>query len=275
MRHFIPTVIATLVAASPALALDQAGEQSTAIRPAPPSRSAEFLTGIEYEEGKYGTAQKVETVSIPTSLRVSAGRIQLTATLPYVRIDAPGNVVGGGGGGILGLPIIVDPTRPATRDRREGIGDLRLGAAYTVPSTSLGLTFMGQMKVPTASERKRLGTGKIDYMVGAELSKSFGGITPFASVAYTIAGDPQGYDLRNSISARGGLAAQIGEKVRGHISYGYAQSLSRLVPDEQQISTGINAGLSDRLSLGLYGSAGLSRGAPDIGAGMQVGLRLF
>jgi hypothetical protein len=254
--------------------VEQAGEQSTAIRPAPASRAVEVSTGIEYQKGKYGTAQKVEALSIPTNLRVSTGRVQFTATLPYLRIDSPGNVVGGGGG-IFGLPIIVDPTRPATRDRREGIGDLRLGAAYSVPSSSLGLTFTGQVKVPTASERKRLGTGKIDYMVGAELSKSFAGITPFASVAYTIPGDPQGYDLRDSISAQAGLAAQIGERVRGHILYGYAQSLSRLVPDEQQISTGINAGLSDRLSLGLYGSAGLSQGAPDVGAGVQVGLRLF
>jgi hypothetical protein len=274
MRHFLPTVTATLMAASPALAVEQAGEQSTAIRPAPASRAVEVSTGIEYQKGKYGTAQKVEALSIPTNLRVSTGRVQFTATLPYLRIDSPGNVVGGGGG-IFGLPIIVDPARPATRDRREGIGDLRLGAAYSVPSSSLGLTFTGQVKVPTASERKRLGTGKIDYMVGAELSKSFAGITPFASVAYTIPGDPQGYDLRDSISARAGLAAQIGERVRGHIFYGYAQSLSRLVPDEQQISTGINAGLSDRLSLGLYGSAGLSQGAPDVGAGVQVGLRLF
>jgi hypothetical protein len=261
------------MAASPALAVEQAGEQSTAIRPAPASRAVEVSTGIEYQKGKYGTAQKVEALSIPTNVRVSTGWVQFTATLPYLRIDSPGNVVGGGG--IFGLPIIVDPARPATRDRREGIGDLRLGAAYSVPSSSLGLTFTGQVKVPTASERKRLGTGKIDYMVGTELSKSFAGITPFASVAYTIPGDPQGYDLRDSISARAGLAAQIGERVRGHILYGYAQSLSRLVPDEQQISTGINAGLSDRLSLGLYGSAGLSQGAPDVGAGVQVGLRLF
>jgi hypothetical protein len=129
------------MAASPALAVEQAGEQSTAIRPAPASRAVEVSTGIEYQKGKYGTAQKVEALSIPTNLRVSTGRVQFTATLPYLRIDSPGNVVGGGG--IFGLPIIVDPTRPATLDRREGIGDLRLGAAYSVPSSSLGLTFTG------------------------------------------------------------------------------------------------------------------------------------
>lgn len=274
MRHLIISFTAMLAAAAPAWAVDQAGEQSTAIRPSPSGPATELSTGIEYQEGKYGTGQKIETVSIPTSLRISTGRLQFTATLPYLRIDAPGNVVGGGGS-ILGLPIIVDPTRPATRDRREGIGDLRLGAAYSVPTSIVDLTLLSQVKVPTASERKRLGTGELDYTVGAELAKSFGGVTPFVGVAYTIPGDPQGYDLRNSISGRAGIAAQIGTRVRGHVSYGYAQSLSRLVPDEQQISTGINAGLSKRLSLGLYGSAGLSRGAADVGAGVQLGFKIF
>lgn len=205
-------------------------------------------------------------------MRVSAGQIQFSATLPYVRIDAPGNVVGGGG--LLGLPIIVDPTRPATRERREGVGDLRVGAAYTVPSSSIGLTVSTEVKIPTAPEDKGLGTGEVDYAVGAELSKSLGHLTPFVGVAYTLPGNPGDYELRNSLSARAGAAVHIGPKVRGHVSYGYAQSLSPLVPDEQQIETGLNASLSRRLSLGVYGSAGLSEGAPDVGAGLQLGFRI-
>lgn len=273
MRYLIMVATAVLVP-MPAMAANQAHEQSTATRPAPSERAMELSSGMEYQKGKYGTGQKVETYSIPTNLRVSTGRFQFSATLPYLRIDAPGNVVGGGGS-ILGLPIIVDPTRPATRNRREGIGDLRLGAAYTMPSSSFDLTLLSQMKVPTASGRKRLGTGEIDYSVGAELSKRLGGVTPFVGIGYTIPGDPEGYDLRNSLSARAGVAAGLGSRVRGYVAYGYAQSLSPLVTDEQQISTGINAGLSDRLSLGLYGSAGLSQGSPDVGAGVQLGVKLF
>ena len=243
-------------------------------RPAPMGTGAELSTGLEYQDGTFGTAQKAETTSIPTSLRITTGRFQFNATLPYLRIDAPGNVVGGGGR-FFGLPIIVDPSQPATRARREGLGDLRLGASYLIPLSGVGLTVMGQVKLPTASRRKKLGTGKADYLMGAELAKSFGRFTPFAGLSYTIAGDPQGFDLRNAISARAGVAGQIAAGLRGHVSYDYAQSLSRLAPDQEQISTGINAGLTNRLSLGLYGSAGLSQGAPDLGAGLQLGVRLF
>ena len=115
------------------------------------------------------------------------------------------------------------------------------------------------------------GTGEFDYALGAELSRSFGRVTPFVGVGYTMPGDPEHYDLGNSLSARAGAAVQMGKRVRGHVTYGYAQSISPLIPDEQQIATGINAGLSDRLSLGLYGAAGLSKGSPDVGAGVRLG----
>lgn len=273
MRHVLSAAIATLAIVSPARAADQIGEQSSVTQP-PMGAGAELSTGIEYQDGTFGTAEKVETTSVPTSLRVATGRFQFTVTVPYLRINAPGNVVGAGGG-LFGLPNIVDPSQPATRVLREGLGDLRLGASYIASLSGAELTVMAQVKVPTASQRKKLGTGKPDYMMGAELAKSFGRITPFADLSYTIAGDPQGFDLRNAISARAGVAGQIAAGLRGHISYDYAQSLSRLAPDQEQISTGINAGLTNRLSLGLYGSAGLSKGAPDVGAGFQLGVRLF
>jgi hypothetical protein len=235
--------------------------------------SAALSTGIEYEEGDYGTGQRVSTTSIPASLRLSSGQFQFVATLPYVRVDAPGNVVGGGG--LFGLPIIIDPGQPATRQKREGIGDLVLGAVYTLPSQDIGLSLSGQAKIPTASREKGLGTGKADYALGAELFKRIGRVTPFAGVGYSLPGDPDGYELRNSFSARVGAALDIGQAVRGQISYNYAQSASTLVPDEQQLSSSLHTSLSNRLSLGIYGSAGLSEGAPDVGAGVQIGVRLW
>lgn len=264
--------VAAALAATPAMA-EQIGDQSQAVRPQPVGPAVELSTGIEYQQGEYGTGQRIETISVPASLRVTTGQVRFSATLPYLRVDAPGNVIGGGGG-LLGLPIIVDPTEPATRIRRQGVGDLRLGAAYTVPSASVGLSVSSQVKVPTASRDKGLGTGEMDFAVGAELSKTFGGVTPFVGLGYTLPGDPEGFDLRNSLSARAGAAVQMGPAVRGHVAYGYAQSLSPLVPDEQQVSTGLNAGLSDSLSLGLWGSAGLSEGSPDVGAGIQLGVRI-
>ena len=272
MRVSIVTI--AIAVSAPALAANPIGDQPPAVRPVLSKPAVEISTGLEYQEGKYGTGQKVETISIPTSVRVTTGRFQFSATLPYVRIDAPGNVVGGGGG-VFGLPILIDPNQPATRTRREGLGDLKLGAAYTVPSTIVDLSLLGQVKLPTASKADNLGTGETDYSLGAEFSKRLGGMIPFIGVSYTIPGDPEGYDLRNSLSLRGGIATMLSPQVRGYISYGHSRSASRLLTNEKQISTGVNAGLSDRLSLGVFSTAGLSQGSPDIGAGVQLGMRIF
>jgi len=87
------------------------------VRHSAPGTSAALSTGIEYEEGDYGTGQRVSTISIPASLRLSSGQFQFIATLPYVRVDAPGNVVGGGG--LFGLPIVIDPgSRPRDKSVR-------------------------------------------------------------------------------------------------------------------------------------------------------------
>jgi len=272
MRVSIVTI--AVAASAPAMAANPIGDQPPAVRPVLSKPAVEISTGFEYQKGKYGTGQKVETISIPTSVRVTTGRFQFSATLPYVRIDAPGNVVGGGGG-VFGLPILIDPNQPATSTRREGLGDLKLGAAYTVPSTIVDLSLLGQVKLPAASKAGNLGTGETDYSLGAEFSERLAGVIPFIGVSYTIPGDPKGYDLRNSLSLRGGIATMLSPRVRGYISYGQSRSTSRLLTNEKQVSTGINAGLSNRLSLGVFGTAGLSQGSPDIGAGIQLGMRIF
>jgi hypothetical protein len=266
MRHVLIWAAATVLAA-PANARPAGAPATTG----PAAGAAiELSTGLDYEEGEFGTGESVETLTLPAGLLVSTGRFRFSARLPYLRVDAPGNVIGGG---LLGLPII-DPTRPATRQTRQGIGDLRLGAAYVLPVASANLSLSGEVKVPTASLAKGLGTGEADYSASAELSRSLGRVTPFAGVAYNMPGDPDGFELRDSLSAWAGAAVQIGGKLRGHASYGYAQSLSPLVEDDQRLTTGLSASLSPRLALGLYGSAGLSDGAPDVGAGIRLGFRI-
>ncbi|MFN3945028.1 MAG: hypothetical protein ACK4K7_08870 [Allosphingosinicella sp.] len=244
-----------------------------AAAPALAAPRAELSTGVEHQQGEFGTGQRIETLTVNNAVRIDGDRLSLSAQLPWHRQEAPGNVVGGGGG-LLGLPIVIDPTRPPTREVREGVGDLRIGAGYRLPvpgGIELGLA--GEAKLPTAA--RGLGTGAADLSVSAEASKRIGDVTPFVAVGYAMPGDPEGYDLRNALFARGGVAAQLAPRVRAQLAYGYAQSVSPLVPDEQKLSGGLNAGLGDRLSLGLYGSAGLSAGAADMGAGLRLGWRIF
>lgn len=231
--------------------------------------SIEIASGVTYEEGDYGTDTEINILSVPTSLKISTGQLQLVATLPYRRVEGPANIVPGG---VLGLPILFDPNQPQGGSvTREGLGDLELGAIYAIPTNVINLAVSGSVKLPTAENN--LGTGETDYALGAELAKPLaGGITPFASFTYTLPGSPEGYSLQDSYAASGGIAAMLGNRTQGYISYRYADSASELVGSDQRLITGLNTRLGKNLSLGLYGSAGLSEGAPDIGTGLRIGV---
>lgn len=265
MREF-PVAAVLLGFASPAMA-----QQASAPDTPAPHPDGELTAGLQFQTGEYGTGARIETTSAVAGARVVAGRLILSASLPYLRIDAPGNVVPGGG--LLGLPIIVDPGRPGTRVRRQGLGDLRLGVAWVLPSKALDFVAFGQVKLPTA--RTGLGTGEIDYAVGAGASRRLGAIAPFASITYTMPGDPEGYRLRDTWAGQAGLNGTLSARVSGQIAYSYAQSASASIGEEHQLSARLTTGISSSLSLSLLGGAGLSRSAPDATAAVQVGWRLF
>jgi hypothetical protein len=233
--------------------------------------NVKLSAGLEYETGDYGTGTNIDVISVPMSLRVSTGQLQLVAALPYRRVKAPANVVPGG---LLGLPTIIDPTEPDRgRVGREGLGDLELGVIYTVPTNAVNLAFSGSVKLPTAGDN--LGTGETDYTLGAEISQAIdGSATLFAGAAYTMPGDPEGYSLQDIYALTGGIAANLGSRTHGYVSYRYAQSASSLVADDQRATAGLTTGLGNRLYFEFYGAAGLSKGAPDLTTGLRIALML-
>jgi hypothetical protein len=225
--------------------------------------------GIDYSRGEYGADEKTSLLVVPLSVRAGVGGLRVSATLPYLRIDSPGNVVSGGPGG----PIIVDPNAPSTRDVRKGFGDLSLGAAYGIPFAGLDLDLSARVKLPTSARLKSLGTGKTDVAVRGELSKSIGTWTPFASVGYRFLGDPAEVDLRNSVSTSVGTIKQLGSTVLV-ASYDYARATTAAVDDAHELFAAVSGRLTDRVNLTTYGIAGLSEGSPEFGVGLLVTLKL-
>jgi len=226
-----------------------------------------ITTGIDYSSGDYGTGVDTEILVVPLNARISTGDFRLNASVPFIRIEGAGNIVGGEGG-----PIVVDPNTPVSS--RSGIGDLTLGANYAIPEDrfGLGLDFGARVKLPTAETG--LGTGKTDVSFSGEISRTFAMITPFAQVGYRIMGDPDGVDLRNVWFGSIGASAAVGRSVL-LASYDYRQSPNRLVEDSQEFFGALSTPLSDRLNFTLYGSAGLSDGAPDYGLGAMVTVKAF
>jgi hypothetical protein len=224
-------------------------------------------TGVDYSSGDYGTGIDTNILVVPLSVRLKTGNVRFTGTMPWLRIDGSSGVVGDGNGG-----VIIDPNAPRTV--RSGFGDLTLGAAYAIPEERLGvgLDLSARVKVPTASRAKGLGTGKTDVTVGAELSKTFGKVTPFASVGYRFLGDPDGVDLRDGWTASGGASVVLGTSSL-IVSYDYREASSAASKDSQEVFGAFSTPLGQHLTLTSYGSAGLSDGAPGYGVGAMVGVK--
>ena len=230
--------------------------------------------GVDHSSGAYGTSQRIHTSSASVALRVKRKRVSTFASLPVIRVDAPGNVVVTGG--LLGLPILVDPARPAARVRRSGFGDAVVGASVQLAEPQqhrVALAVTGSAKLPTASVARGLGTGKPDVAISVEAARP-GKVTPFAALGYTVVGQPAGYRLENVTTARGGVALRVGRESEISLAYNRASRVSDVTGSRQEVAAGLETSLSPHLSLGLQGSAGLSRGAPDAGAGLRLGVRL-
>lgn len=253
--------------ASAAQAQTQAALQGEASTPRGAGLS--FSTGIDYSTGDYGTTGDTEILVVPLSARLETGRLALTASLPYIRIEGSGVLVGPGGEPLPGVPT--------TAGTREGLGDLNLGATYTIPAEAMnGFEFAlgGRVKLPTASRSDQITTGETDLAVSGELSYAAGAVTPFVNVGYRVLGDPDGFDLRNGFTASAGASVQAGRAVLIG-SYDFAEASSALAEDSHEVFAGLSLPVSSRFTLTGYGVAGLSEGSPDVGMGLLLTTKLF
>ncbi|NYF33503.1 transporter [Sphingopyxis sp. JAI108] len=267
--------IAAVILAATTLSIaiqSSARAQELEPRPSPlDDQAAEIFAGVDYERGDYGTGAKVETVSTLIGVATRTGQVRVAAAIPYLRTTAPVDVVISQGG-LFGTQFLADDSNQTVRTRREGLGDATLQAAYELPFAGFAASLGGGVKLPTASRAKGLGTGKVDYAVNASLARPLrGGVTPFAAVGYSILGKPEGFTVRNTLSATAGTRVALSAGTSAALSYSYEQSASQALADRQGIGLGLGVALGRKLQLRLQGEAGLSRGAPDMKLGLQIG----
>lgn len=265
-KTFAGAATALFVIATPALAQ---GADERVERAQENAFGLTFTTGVDYSSGDYGLEEKTRILVVPFALRGTTGPWAFTASVPYLRISGPGGVVLGPDGRPL-------PGVPTTEGSRSGIGDLSLGANYTVPSRSTGgiaLTFGGRVKLPTSSTEDQLSTGETDYNVSLDATYEVGNVQPFVTLGYRFLGDPDGFDLRDGPTASVGSNFIFGNSVL-ITSYDYARSSTPAVEDSHELFAGLAVPASRMFTVTGYGIAGLSEGSPDYGVGLLLTTKL-
>jgi hypothetical protein len=231
-----------------------------------------FSTGFIYSSGNYGARESTDIYLVPFSARMSSGPLRLSVTLPYLRIDSPGIVIGGGDG----PPIIIDPNAPSARTKREGFGDLSIGAAFTLPKDFLGpvdVDLSGRIKIPTSSTKKFLGTGKTDFAVATEFAYPIDTWAPYIRLGYRFFGDLPNIDLNNGMAASVGTTKQLG-RIVAIVSYDYSRATTAAVEDAHELFGALSGPLTGSLNWTGYGIVGLSTGSPDFGLGLLLSAQI-
>lgn len=271
--------IAAAVAAGafPAPASAQPGQAGQEVEREAADRSGPKWRLYVYSGASFSTRDRDELgrtnyYRVPVGARLTKGPFRLSASIPYVIVDGPGSLIGDDEGDEIGDPLIADD------GSRSGWGDLRLTGRYRLPKETLAgfeLDLMGSVKLPTASRKERLGTGEVDYALGAELSRDIGGIEPFVSGQYRINGDRPDLDYRNTVAASAGFGARLSRRTRARLEYNYAQSRIRGNSAIHSVGAGVTTRLSRRLSFSGTGSVGLSERAPDFSLRSTLTWRAF
>jgi hypothetical protein len=235
------------------------------------SSSFGLSLGTSIAGGNFGSSQGSRLLSTALGARLAVGTLRLSASIPYLDIRSRGLIYSG----IDSTPVIAAPGTPGPKLKNNGLGDITLGGAYTLPMSSDApeIELSGRVKLPTATRKSQLSTGKTDYSAGIQVTKLVGRFAPFVSGTYRIFGDPAAINLRNGFAASAGSAVLLSESSTGLFSYHYAKAATRLVKDSHELFAGISTKMPmSGLRLTAFVTGGLSKGAASTSGGLSLSL---
>ena len=227
-------------------------------------RQTSISTGFDYSSGRYGREDATSVLFLPTTLSVEDGNWIAKITMPWLRVDGPALVIDGVGD---------------VGDREgvsEGIGDVSVSASYGLEAlydSGWYVDLTARFKAPSASFEKGLGTGEPDFSGQIDVATKWGDVVPFATVGYTLVGNPAGFDLRDRVYASFGAQVQVIPDLTLGAAFDYRQASNRDVSDQQELLAYVSWRWTDAWAINVYGTAGFTDNSADAGGGLQLSWR--
>lgn len=222
-------------------------------------------TGFDYTSGDYGGGSDTELLVIPVTGSYAVDRWTFKATIPYVRVSGPADVV----------PELGPIGRPGIRPgggTASGLGDITLGATYaalTEPDLP-NVDLTAKVKLGTADDDKGLGTGESDLMFQADVHQTIGRWTPFGTLGYRFLGDPNGVDLKDGFYLAGGASYQLDEKTDVGALLDWRQRVVSGIDDVAELVGFVGRKLDEQWKAQGYVLGGLTDASPDYGVGGRI-----
>lgn len=240
--------------------------------------SWKLSTGLDRSEGDYGDPDDTTITYLPVSASYMTGNWTAKVTVPWVEIEGPGTVVGGGEGGVIvkrgGAGGNTGTESQVTTE--SGLGDIWVSGTYSVPNMDpqkFLLDLTAKLKLPTADEDKGLGTGEVDYTLQADVYQVRGRWTPMATIAYKVKGEPSGVSLDSVLYLSAGADYRVAGDLHSGFSLDYQEASSSGADDALELFGYLSQRFNSRWSGSIYSYLGLSDGSPDLGLGFQLTYR--
>jgi len=237
-------------------------------------KAGEFslLTGIEYQEGDYGTPDSTSLLSIPFSVTYRQSNFSLFASLPLLFASSEGDIVINSK---TTMPkMTASPTVSGSgKNTATGIGDTLLsGSYYFTPDfhkeTEYRLTAV--YKLATADEDKGFGTGEDDIAFEAGIIKSLDEYALSGTLGYEINGDSPDFNYNDVFYGTVGLTKQLSAYSQVGSYLYFSQALTDTTDAPLELSIFYNQPVSKARSMYLYFAKGLSNGSPDFSLGGNI-----
>ena len=226
-----------------------------------------LATGFDYTSGTYTGTEETQILYVPFIAKYETGPWAFRATVPYVRITGPGNVIG------AGADRVTLPGASTARRTESGLGDIVLSAFYNVLSerrSAIGLDLGAKVKLGTADENKGLGTGQEDWSLQADVFKALDKVTLFGSLGHRWYGDPPGIDLKNVFYGSLGGAYRVSADTSAGLAYDFRPAITSGGGEISELTAFVTRRLSREWKVQPYLVLGFGKASPDWGAGAQL-----
>lgn len=225
-----------------------------------------FSAGVEYTNGDYGASIDTAMLQIPFTLGYTDDQYAWSVTVPYVRISGSEDVVFSG---TTHSPKFTTTTTSNVKSTDAGLGDITLSGTYQLQEetkVSPWLAFTGKIKLGTADENKRLGTGENDYAVQAEIAKK----AFHAFIGYKLVGDTSTVNFNDVSYGAVGITFPVNKNWTSVAEFYTEQAAVSGVDNVQELSLSLSKSLNDKKKMSVYVLKGLTNSSPDWGAGVTI-----
>ena len=224
-----------------------------------------FSTGAEYTSGDYGASIKTTTLQIPFTLGYTDNQYAWSVSVPYVQITGTEDVIFSG---TTRSQKFTNSKTSTVKQTDSGLGDITLSGTYQLKNetkVSPWFAITGKIKLATADENKRLGTGEVDYAVQVEVAKK----ALHGYIGYKIIGDSSTVNYNDVSYGAIGITIPL-DNWTSVTQYYAEQAAVSGVDNIQELNLSFSKPLSKTKKLAVYLIKGLTNSSPDWGTGIRL-----